>query len=268
MAVMIETASDLASLIRGGDFQKLREQLVERRPPELAAALSELRADDQVIAFRILPRGLAAAVFEYMPPESQYSLLKAMERDARAVVEPAVGSEKLRVTRIADFRYVGQGHEIRVPLPEGPLKSSDGPRLRQAFEKLYRVLYGLIIPKMEIEAVTWSVTVSSTPPKVKRASKPKAARAPKPRKQRQVYDPDLGKLISMPVYWRFDMPAGARIKGPAIIAENETSTLIGSNFRARLDSLRIANRPEAVEILGNRPGIPPHKNAQENQSHE
>ena len=30
---------------------------------------------------------------------------------------------------------------------------------------------------------------------------------------------------------------GAMIKGPAIIAENETSTLIGSNFRARLDSL-------------------------------
>ena len=81
MAVMIETASDLASLIRGGDFQKLREQLVERRPPELAAALSELRADDQVIAFRILPRGLAAAVFEYMPPESQYSLLKAMGQE-------------------------------------------------------------------------------------------------------------------------------------------------------------------------------------------
>src|SRR5437667_3416745 len=79
--VMIETTSDLAALIRGGDFQKLREQLVERRPPELAAALSELRADEQVIAFRILPRGLAAAVFEYMPPESQYSLLKAMGQE-------------------------------------------------------------------------------------------------------------------------------------------------------------------------------------------
>ena len=81
MAVMIETTSDLAALIRGGDFQKLREQLADRRPPELAAALSELRADDQVIAFRILPRGLAAAVFEYMPPESQYSLLKAMGQE-------------------------------------------------------------------------------------------------------------------------------------------------------------------------------------------
>jgi len=79
--VMIETTSDLAALIRNGDFQKLREQLVEQRPPELAAALSELRADEQVIAFRIQPRGLAAAVFEYMPPEDQRSLLKAMGQE-------------------------------------------------------------------------------------------------------------------------------------------------------------------------------------------
>jgi magnesium transporter len=78
---MIETHSDLAALIRDGDFQQLREQLVEQRPPALAAALSELRADEQVIAFRILPRSLAAAVFEYMSPESQYSLLKAMAQE-------------------------------------------------------------------------------------------------------------------------------------------------------------------------------------------
>ena len=78
---MIETTSDLAALIRAGDFRTLQEQLVERRPPELAAALSELRADEQVIAFRILPRGLAAAVFEYMPPENQRSLLKAMGQE-------------------------------------------------------------------------------------------------------------------------------------------------------------------------------------------
>lgn len=164
-------------------------------------------------------------------------LLKAMERDARRVVEPAAGKEKLKVTRIADFRYIGQGHEIRVPLPEGDLKASDGPKLRQAFEKLYKVLYGLTIPSMAIEAVTWSVTVSSAPPPVKRAGKIKTGAAPKPRKSRQVYDPDLGKPVAMPVYWRFDMKAGARIKGPAIIAENETSTIVGSNFNARLDSL-------------------------------
>ncbi|HTN96266.1 MAG TPA: hydantoinase/oxoprolinase family protein [Nordella sp.] len=179
----------------------------------------------------------AALNLEKFDAAKANALLKAMERDARHVVAPAIGKEKLRVIRIADFRYVGQGHEIRVTLPDGQLKAADGPKLRQAFEKLYKRLYGLIIPNMEIEAVTWSVTVSSTPPKVARAGKPRAAAAPKPRKQRQVYDQALGKTVSMPVYWRFDMKPGARIKGPAIIAENETSTLVGSRFQAQLDSL-------------------------------
>ena len=64
---MIETAADLVPLIRAGDYATLRDQLSGLRPPEVAEALADLRADDQVIAFRILPRRIAAAVFEYMP---------------------------------------------------------------------------------------------------------------------------------------------------------------------------------------------------------
>ena len=41
----------------------------------------------------------------------------------------------------------------------------------------------------------------------------------------------------VPVYWRFDMKLGATFKGPAIIAEDETSTIVGANFRAKINSL-------------------------------
>jgi N-methylhydantoinase A len=208
------------------------DQIIVPSGAGVGSAIGFLQAP---IAYEIT-RSAAIAIDDFDASRAN-KLLKAMERDARRVVEPAVGKEKLKVMRIADFRYVGQGHEIRVPLPDGELKSTDGPKLRAAFEKLYKVLYGLIIPSMEIEAVTWSVTVSSAPPQVRRAGKPKAAAAPKARKSRQVYDPDVGKLVAMPIYWRFDMKPGARIKGPAIIAENETSTLVGSNFRAHIDSL-------------------------------
>ena len=208
------------------------DQIIVPSGAGVGSAIGFLQAP---IAYEIT-RSAAVAIDDFDAARAN-KLLKAMERDARRVVEPAVGKEKLKVMRIADFRYVGQGHEIRVPLPDGELKSTDGPKLRAAFEKLYKVLYGLIIPSMEIEAVTWSVTVSSAPPQVRRAGKPKAAAAPKARKSRQVYDPDVGKLVTMPIYWRFDMKPGARIKGPAIIAENETSTLVGSHFRAHIDSL-------------------------------
>ncbi len=75
---MTETTTDLVSLIRTGDFNRLREEMERLRPQEIAAALAEWRADDQVLAFRILPRRTAAAVFEYMAPESQQALVKAM----------------------------------------------------------------------------------------------------------------------------------------------------------------------------------------------
>jgi magnesium transporter len=78
---MAETAFDVASLIRTGDLTGLRDELVRWRPPELGEMLVNLRPDDQVIAFRVLPRLLAAAVFEYMPPTHQRALVKAMGQE-------------------------------------------------------------------------------------------------------------------------------------------------------------------------------------------
>jgi magnesium transporter len=78
---MTATAADLVPLIRRGDFVTLRDVLSGLRPPELAAALVDLRSDDQVIAFRVLPRRLAAEVFEYMPADAQRALIKAMGQE-------------------------------------------------------------------------------------------------------------------------------------------------------------------------------------------
>ena len=165
------------------------------------------------------------------------ALLAEMTGDARAVVEPALGAMKSTIQIIADCRYVGQGHEIRVTVPVKKLTAADGARLKSAFERLYEQVYGLRIPNQEAEAITWSVTVSSLAVKPKRAAKAAKKPAPKPRSQRILYDPALGKLVTAPVYWRFDMKPGATIKGPAIIAEDETSTIVGANFTARINSL-------------------------------
>jgi N-methylhydantoinase A len=165
------------------------------------------------------------------------ALLEQMARDARQVVEPALGGASASIQIIADCRYVGQGHEIRIPVPLRKLKDADGAKLKADFEKLYEQVYGLRIPNQEAEGITWSVTVSSKTPSAKRTRKISAKPPPAPRGRRQVYDPVFGKQVSAPVYWRFDMTPGTHIKGPAIIAENETSTIVGANFRARINSL-------------------------------
>jgi len=78
---MADTTADLAALIAAGDYAKLKTELVEWHPSELAAAMTALRRDDQVIAFRILPRPLAASVFEHMPRDAQRALVKAMGQE-------------------------------------------------------------------------------------------------------------------------------------------------------------------------------------------
>lgn len=79
MAVNLEP--DLERLIRERDFVALRRALHVWPPPDLAHLIAELETEDQVIVFRILPRKLAAEVFEYMELEAQEQLLKATAQE-------------------------------------------------------------------------------------------------------------------------------------------------------------------------------------------
>ena len=132
---------------------------------------------------------------------------------------------------------MGQGHEIQIAIPVRKLTNADGKKLKAEFEKAYKAVYGLTIPNQQAEAITWSVTCSSPVPKVETAKKAPRSAPPKPLRSRRIFDAAAGKQMNAPVYWRFDMKPGATIKGPAIIAEYETSTIVGSRFNAEINSL-------------------------------
>ena len=165
------------------------------------------------------------------------ALINQMTHDAEAVVKPALKNEKPFIHIVADCRYVGQGHEIQVTIPIRALAKADGAKLKAMFEKTYANIYGLTIPNQQAEAITWSLTCSSRAgkPALERAA-PKCA-AIKPLRTRKIYDAALGKLTNAPIYWRFDLKPGMSLKGPAIIAEHETSTIVGANFSAKINSL-------------------------------
>ncbi len=164
-------------------------------------------------------------------------LLREMTMAANVVVQPAMAKGKPSIKIKADCRYVGQGHEIQINIPSRALRDTDGKTLKAAFEKAYKSIYGLTIPNQQVEAITWSVTSSSPHSKIGTAQKATKQAAPKPLRTRRLFDAASGKLVNAPVYWRFDMKAGARIRGPAIIAEHETSTILGSRFTAEINSL-------------------------------
>ncbi|MDQ3252842.1 MAG: magnesium transporter, partial [Acidobacteriota bacterium] len=76
--MVVNMQPDLEHLIRARDFVAVRDTLERLPPPDLANLLETLETEEQVIAFRILPRKLATTVFEYINLETQEQLLKAM----------------------------------------------------------------------------------------------------------------------------------------------------------------------------------------------
>ena len=57
-----------------------------------------------------------------------------------------------------------------------------------------------------------------------------------PARFRSVFDPETGEFIDVAIHERGDLKPGAVIPGPAVIVEDETSTVVTRLFDARLDT--------------------------------
>jgi N-methylhydantoinase A len=163
------------------------------------------------------------------------ALLAEMRAEAEAIVRRGAPTAALNEQRSAFMRYRGQGHEIAVVLPVRDFTAADRAMIRELFEAAYRRLYSRAIPGVEIEILSWIVSVSA--PGEGRLASPatEQAIAAKPRSQRKVFDPGAGEFLEVPIYWRSDLAPGTRVSGPAVIAEDETSTVVSPRFDARID---------------------------------
>jgi N-methylhydantoinase A len=122
-----------------------------------------------------------------------------------------------------------------VTLPVRDFSAADRATLGELFEAAYRRLYSRSIPGVDVEILSWVVSLSA--PAQGRLATAAAERPtePKPIARRAVFDADAGEFVATPLYWRADLAPGARIRGPAVIAEDETSTVVGPQFEARID---------------------------------
>jgi N-methylhydantoinase A len=161
-------------------------------------------------------------------------ILDEMRAEARAVVEAGAPGAEITETRGAYMRYVGQGHEILVPLPVRELVDGDARTLHEAYEREYRALFSRVIPGAEVELLTFALTVSSAAETPEPVPLPAGGEAATACGSRAVFDPETGTELAVPMYLRPDLAPGAVVPGPAIIAEDETSTFVIAGFEARV----------------------------------
>ncbi len=197
----------------------------------VGSAVGFLRAP---IAYEIVRSGLQR--LDAFDAEAANALLAQMRAEAEPIVRRAAGDAPLTETRSAFMRYRGQGHEIAVPLPAGTYAAADALTLRAVFEDAYRRLYSRIIPGVEVEILSWVLLLSAPPPAEPAAPPPSPAPyTPAPARHRPVFDPELGEFVSVAIHERRTLAPGAHIPGPAIIVEDETSTVVTRLFDALID---------------------------------
>jgi N-methylhydantoinase A len=169
--------------------------------------------------------------------EGANALLATMYREAEAIVRRGEPEAALAETRSALMRYRGQGHEIAVPLAAKIYRREDAVEIRAGFEDAYRRLYSRIIPGVEVEVLSWVVLVSGPAPVLAETPPaPPAGFAASEARRRQVFDPETGEFVEVGIYERPSLSPGATLTGPAVIIEDETSTVVGRNFDARIDA--------------------------------
>jgi len=168
-------------------------------------------------------------------PENANRLLAEMRAEAEAIVRRGAPDASLAERRAAFMRYRGQGHEIAVELPVRAFNNTDRAAITALFEDAYRRLYSRPIPGVDIEILSWVVTINAPAQGELATALPVRPSEPKPRGRRALFDPQAGEFQDVPIYWRGDLAPGARIAGPAVIAEDDTSTVVSPLFEARLD---------------------------------
>ncbi len=165
------------------------------------------------------------------------TVLAAMQAEAREIVTRGAPGAETVEKRTAFMRYLGQGHEVAVPLPARTLAAADNDLIREAFEKAYESTYGRIIPNLDLELVSWAVEVIAPNDTPESANSAGDAPAPSPYDTRSLLDTGSGERFDAATYRREDIQPGSRIEGPAIIVEDDTSTVVSPSFDATVNAL-------------------------------
>lgn len=165
-----------------------------------------------------------------------YSEMESWGRDMLS--NSGVPADQVRLTRTADMRLVGQIHEINVPIPDDTMAKSSVEGVESDFHQIYQQLYSRRNLSIPIEVQNWRLLVSGPQPVLnlqEQSVEPNADAGVALKGSRSAYFANANGFVDCPVYDRYKLIAGAQILGPAIIEEEESTTIIRPGDSASVD---------------------------------
>jgi N-methylhydantoinase A/oxoprolinase/acetone carboxylase beta subunit len=169
-----------------------------------------------------------------LDPAKITALLEEMIAEGRNVLKKTERPENQIEFHIkADMRYVGQKHEITVPIKLKAKRESFNPAdLLDCFESEYRRIFGRTYPGIGIEALSWRVVISGPASTLDSISGPldRPSYREQPLAWRDVVESSGSRIAKWPVYQWSQLPGAKKFSGPALIEDPYTTVVVSSFF--------------------------------------
>lgn len=190
----------------------------------LGAAAADLRRDF-VRSLRRAVDDVSAAMMLNVMKELEEEGSTWLDREGNA-------GQARRFERGADMRYAGQAYELRVKLDEN---ARDAASICEAFHLEHERIYGFRDTQTEVEIGTVRLAVVGVTENITQPEIAAGNGTPSPKGERSLFR--AGKWVSADVYDRSAFGAGDTITGPAIIEQDDTTTVLLPGWSARADVL-------------------------------
>jgi N-methylhydantoinase A len=145
-----------------------------------------------------------------------------LEAQAREELERQGVAGRITVSRIADARYVGQSHELRIV-------AEAGADLVQLLHRAHQEAYGYAMPDEQVLVVTLRAVAQGEPI----LSQPPSdwdLGEPMPERSREIGGAGAARVVS-----RAGLSAGDEVHGPALVEQSDTTTLLAAGEVAVID---------------------------------
>ena len=217
-------------LARALDIPRLFVPLYPGIMCAMGLLLADLRADVSITRPRPLSDDQGVAI------TADFTELEA--RVAKWFVEEGIEPARRVVNRAIDMRYGGQGYELTIPCPPGPVGAETFPALARAFEEEHRRLYGYAAGNEPIQLITLRIEAVGLVPKAEFLHRSPTT---KPVEEalsgrRAVWLPESDGFTACDIFDRRRLDCGHRIEGPAVIDQMDSTTLVLPGQTATVDA--------------------------------
>ncbi|MCD4699971.1 MAG: hydantoinase/oxoprolinase family protein, partial [Phycisphaerae bacterium] len=167
------------------------------------------------------------------------TIYKEMEREAmKKMLDEDIAEENVLFHRSIDMRYVGQGFEMAVSAPNGQIINKHVSEIKAEFDELHKRNYGFSRPEEYSEIVNLRLICTGLVPKAELKKEKLVGDDPKEAYAGEREVLFKGEFRKTDIYYRALLKPGNSIKGPAIIEQKDSTTVIPPASIARIDAYR------------------------------